>query len=88
MINNGGASAVQSHTVVLGSLPTAPIMGSAVGGAGQATVNWTVAANGGAPLTGFTITPYFTSDLGNALPTVTTSDRRVLEHSLIPRRGH
>ena len=38
--------------------PAAPTAPSATAGSGSATVSWTAPANGGSPITGYTVTPY------------------------------
>ncbi|WP_344092768.1 N,N-dimethylformamidase beta subunit family domain-containing protein [Microbacterium deminutum] len=58
-IGPGPASAPSS--AITPSAPTAPSVPTgvtAIGGNAQATVSWTAPGNGGAPITGYTITPY------------------------------
>src|SRR5439155_12226653 len=52
-----GASSTPSNSVTPFSVPGAPTIGSATAGSSQATVSWTApTANGGSPITGYTIT--------------------------------
>jgi alpha-tubulin suppressor-like RCC1 family protein len=55
-----GVSAGGSHTLVLlGGLPGPPIIGTAIAGNGQATVNWTAPnTSGGSPISGYQVTPF------------------------------
>ncbi|MDG4808904.1 fibronectin type III domain-containing protein [Micromonospora sp. WMMD1120] len=53
-----GAASPASAAVVPYTLPGAPTITSATAGTTAATVSWTAPANGGAPITGYTVTPY------------------------------
>ncbi|MET7946374.1 fibronectin type III domain-containing protein [Micromonospora sp. NPDC005324] len=53
-----GAASPPSAAVVPYTLPGAPTNTSATAGTNAATVSWTAAANGGSPITGYTVTPY------------------------------
>ena len=44
--------------------PDAPGSVTATAGDGSATVSWTVPANGGSPITGYTVTPYVGTTAG------------------------
>src|SRR5207253_1954506 len=48
----------RSSAVTPGTLPSAPTNVVATGGVASATISWTAAANGGSPITSYTITPY------------------------------
>ncbi|MEA2534508.1 MAG: large repetitive protein [Actinomycetota bacterium] len=49
---------VRSSAVTPGTLPSAPTNVVATGGVASATISWTAAADGGSPITSYTITPY------------------------------
>ncbi|MEV4119810.1 fibronectin type III domain-containing protein [Micromonospora sp. NPDC049645] len=53
-----GAESPASAAVVPYTLPGAPTNTSATAGTNAATVSWTAPANGGSPITGYTVTPY------------------------------
>ncbi|MCG5468068.1 fibronectin type III domain-containing protein [Micromonospora sp. LAH09] len=53
-----GAASPPSAAVVPYTLPGAPTITSATAGTNAATVTWTAPANGGSPITGYTVTPY------------------------------
>jgi hypothetical protein len=55
VVGDGPASAA-SNAVTPGPVPGAPTGVAAVGGRGQATVSWSPAADGGEPITSYTIT--------------------------------
>jgi hypothetical protein len=58
-IGTGPASTASSAvTPTAPTAPAAPTGVSATAGNGTATVNWTAPANGGSPITSYTITPY------------------------------
>ncbi|MGO9027145.1 MAG: beta strand repeat-containing protein, partial [Acidimicrobiales bacterium] len=56
--NGTGPASAQSAAVTPFTVPASPTIGTAVAGDATATVAWTVGANNGASVTGFTITPY------------------------------
>jgi hypothetical protein len=53
-----GPASEQSNTVTPATTPSAPTGVTATAGNASATVSWSAPANGGSPLTGYTITPY------------------------------
>ncbi|MBQ1033683.1 fibronectin type III domain-containing protein [Micromonospora parva] len=53
-----GAASPPSAAVVPYTVPAAPTNTSATAGTNAATVSWTAPANGGSPITGYTVTPY------------------------------
>ncbi|MBG6103361.1 hypothetical protein IW249_003775 [Micromonospora vinacea] len=53
-----GAASPPSAAVVPYTVPGAPTNASATAGTNAATVSWTAPANGGSPITGYTVTPY------------------------------
>ncbi|MFE9917129.1 fibronectin type III domain-containing protein [Micromonospora sp. NPDC005553] len=53
-----GAASPPSAAVVPYTLPGAPTNTSATAGTNAARVSWTAPANGGSPITGYTVTPY------------------------------
>ncbi|RZT77371.1 putative Ig domain-containing protein [Micromonospora violae] len=53
-----GATSPPSAAVVPYTLPGAPTNTTATAGTTAATVSWTAPANGGSPITGYTVTPY------------------------------
>ena len=57
-VGTGTASAA-SNSVTPATTPGAPTIGTATAGNASATVTWTApASNGGAPITGYVVTPY------------------------------
>ncbi|MEU7652757.1 fibronectin type III domain-containing protein [Micromonospora taraxaci] len=56
-----GAASPASAAVVPYTLPAAPTITSATAGTTAARLSWTVPANGGSPITGYTVTPYLGS---------------------------
>ncbi len=63
--------------------PSAPTAVSAVGATGQATVTFTVGANGGDPVTSFVVTPYISGTAGPS----TTYPAGVVGSALDPTPG-
>jgi Domain of unknown function (DUF1929)/Fibronectin type III domain len=63
IVNSNGVPSVAKFINVAASLsaPSAPTNVSAAGGEGSATVTWTAPANGGSPITSYTVTPYIGS---------------------------
>ena len=53
-----GAQSSDSNAVMPQTVPDAPATVNATPGAGQATVSWSVPANGGSPITGYDVTAY------------------------------
>ncbi|SCF09367.1 Putative Ig domain-containing protein [Micromonospora saelicesensis] len=53
-----GVASPPSEAVVPYTVPGAPTNTSATAGTNAATVSWTAPANGGSPITGYTVTPY------------------------------
>ncbi|GAB4101493.1 hypothetical protein GCM10028790_05110 [Micromonospora taraxaci] len=53
-----GAASPASAAVVPYTLPGAPTITSVTAGTTAARLSWTVPANGGSPITGYTVTPY------------------------------
>ncbi|MEU8168692.1 fibronectin type III domain-containing protein [Micromonospora sp. NPDC049004] len=53
-----GAASPASAAVVPYTLPGAPTITSVTAGTTAATLSWTTPANGGSPITGYTVTPY------------------------------
>ena len=79
VIGSGTASA-HSNSVTpsnASTAPGAPTIGTAVAGAGQATVNWTApTSDGGESITGYTITPYIGTTAQTAVTVgVVTTDQ-------------
>ena len=60
----GTGAAGTSNAVTPATVPDAPGSVTATGASAQATVNWTAPANGGAVITGYTITPYVGTTAG------------------------
>jgi Domain of unknown function (DUF1929)/Fibronectin type III domain/Glyoxal oxidase N-terminus len=63
IVNDKGVPSVASmiHVAPALTAPAAPAAPSALAGDGQATVSWTAPADGGSPITGYTVTPYIGS---------------------------
>ena len=58
-VGTGPASAASNQvTPTAPTVPAAPTNVTATAGNQSATVNWTAPANGGSPITGYTVTPY------------------------------
>ncbi len=54
-----GPNSAQSNSVTTPTTPGAPTIGTATAGVGSATVTWMApVSNGGAPITGYVVTPY------------------------------
>jgi hypothetical protein len=70
IVNGSGVPSVASmvHINAVASAPAAPTGVSASGGNAQATVSWTAPADGGSPITSYTVTPY----IGTTAQTPTT----------------
>ena len=60
----GTSTAGTSNAATPSTVPDAPGSVTATGAIGQATVSWTAPANGGAAITGYTITPYVGTTAG------------------------
>ncbi len=61
IVNSNGVPSVASTvhiSAAASTVPGAPTNVSATGSTGQASVSWTAPANGGSPITSYTITPY------------------------------
>ncbi|WP_345802859.1 fibronectin type III domain-containing protein [Microbacterium sp. AZCO] len=70
IVNSAGVPSVASmvHLAARATAPGAPTNVTAAGGTTQATVFWTAPADGGSPITSYTITPY----IGGVAQTPTT----------------
>jgi Domain of unknown function (DUF4082)/Fibronectin type III domain/Bacterial Ig domain len=68
--NGSGPVSPQSNAVTPLTAPSAPAGVTASAGNGSASVSWTAPANGGSPITSYTITPYVGA---TAQPTTTVS---------------
>jgi Domain of unknown function (DUF1929)/Fibronectin type III domain len=70
IVNSSGVPSVASmiNIAATQTAPGAPSGVTAVGGNGSATVSWTAPADGGSPITSYTVTPY----IGSSAQTPTT----------------
>ena len=57
-VSAAGSGAPSARAEVTVGAPVAPAVGSSLSGDGEATVQWSVPAANGAPVTGYVVTPY------------------------------
>jgi hypothetical protein len=73
IVNKSGVPSVAATVHITAAPPTAPVAPTgvtAVAGNGSASVTWTAPANGGSPITSYTVTPYAGT---TALPSTTVT---------------